>query len=361
MQLSEYWNNRYKFGGNSGYGSYGEQLKKKLGWLRGLEVSSITDIGCGDFNFSKNVLQMYPVPYNGYDISPHIIEQNKKLYPQYSFHTMDDPIVPADLVMCVDVFFHLMTDEAVEKMYQLLEKVWTKYLVVTAYERDEDVSEHVRIRKFPVERFGTPIVREIVEEDGKLYFYIFKKEQPLYIQNVSACLITKESTYPKEVLENVTQYGFGEILILTHSDSPYRKYELFNKSKFDWIYYQDDDCIAPIKEMAQQAGEGIALAIKPEHAGLYKDMRMSMGLGWGAFFPKSCLNVLKKYTDKYGEDELFKRETERILTYLNYPQKRVVLPIQDTPSAMAMDRLWRQPGHYENIKIVDERCASLVI
>lgn len=170
-----YWDNRYSFGGDSGYGSYGEQLKKKLDWICPLEFKTISELGCGDFNFGKSILERHPAEYIGYDISNVIVERNRRTYPNYGFLTYRGTIDPADLVMCVDVLFHIIEDSDVEKLLQSLEKAWTKYLVITAYERDESLDNHVRIRKFDPSRFGVPILREIVEEDGSLYFYIFKK------------------------------------------------------------------------------------------------------------------------------------------------------------------------------------------
>lgn len=181
------------------------------------------------------------------------------------------------------------------------------------------------------------------------------------MEKISLCLITKNSIYPKEILDHVSQFPWGEVLILTHSDSPFKKYELFNKANFDIVAYQDDDAICPWLPLFQQYKPGIInLIMKAEHFEAYKDKRYTMGLGWGAIFPKQLLQSLTKYTALYGEDELFKRETERILTYLNYPQNRIILPVMDLPSAYAADRLWRQPGHYENIKIVEERCKLLI-
>lgn len=181
------------------------------------------------------------------------------------------------------------------------------------------------------------------------------------LSQVSACLNTKEVIYPEQVLNSVVEYPFGEILILTHSDSPFRKYELFHKAKYDLIYYQDDDAICPIEEIAILSDPMmINIPMKPGHVEAYKNRRMTMGLGWGSIFPKSILTSLKKYTDAYGEDDVFKRETERILTYLNYPQNRLSLPIKDLPSAYAEDRLWRQPHHHEFAQLVEERCKNLI-
>ena len=156
------------------------------------------------------------------------------------------------------------------------------------------------------------------------------------LSKVSCCLITKDPVYPSEIIQHLSQYPFGEFLILTNSDSPYRKHELFAKTKHDLIYYQDDDAICPVKELAESANPDlINVAMKQGHFEVHKDNRATMGLGWGAIFPKVVLLSLKKYIDTYGEDDVFRRETERILTYLNYPQNRLVLPIVDLPSAYA--------------------------
>ncbi len=181
------------------------------------------------------------------------------------------------------------------------------------------------------------------------------------LTKVSCCLNTKEPIYLKVILDHISQFPFGEILILTHSDSPYRKYELFDKAKYDLIYYQDDDAICPIKELVEQSDpEMINVAMKPHHFEAYSNRRMSMGFGWGSIFNKSVLKALDKYREMYGEDDLFKRDTEKILTELVFPQNRLVLPIEDLPSAMAPDRLWRQSNHWDNMRIIEERCRVLV-
>lgn len=171
-----YWDARYSSGGDSGYGSYDIQLIKKLNWLKDLPVESISEFGCGDFNFGRNLMRLYPrASYAGLDISDVILNKNKERYPYQLFISSENELPPADLVLCIDVLFHVLEEEEVEEILGKLEKIFTKYLAITAYERNEEKDNHVRIRKFDYSRFGTPIVREIVEEDGDLYFYLFKK------------------------------------------------------------------------------------------------------------------------------------------------------------------------------------------
>src|SRR5436190_23471135 len=111
------------------------------------------------------------------------------------------------------------------------------------------------------------------------------------LNKISACLITKEERYPKEIFDEIQKIDFGEILILTGCDSPHRKQELFQKAKYDYIYYSDDDCIAPIADLLQQATpDVITCAMKPTHLRAYARSRIAL-LGWGSIFPKSAIQV----------------------------------------------------------------------
>lgn len=176
MRAVDYWNERYSAGGNSGYGSYGAALTRKIGWLKGLDIKTISEIGCGDLNLASNLLKEYPnALYNGHDISEMVVIKDREKYPLANITTELDLIPGADLVLCIDVILHILEDSEVEPLLQELDKRWTKYLAITAYERDETLDSHVRIRKFDPSRFGTPIIREIAEENGEMYFYLFKR------------------------------------------------------------------------------------------------------------------------------------------------------------------------------------------
>ena len=182
------------------------------------------------------------------------------------------------------------------------------------------------------------------------------------LNNITACLLTKEDTYPQVILDNVNNYPFKEVLIGTHSPSPYMKHELFKRVKTKYIFYCDDDAIVPIDKLLEKSKPNIInVGMKSGHYEAYQSSRATMGLGWGAIFPKSLLESLTKYTDKYGYDSVYQRETERIFTYLNYPQNRIVLDITDLPSAYAEDRLWRQADHELFKELAISRCRSLVL
>jgi hypothetical protein len=98
--------------------------------------------------------------------------------------------------------------------------------------------------------------------------------------------------------------------------------------------------------------------MKAQHLRAYACSRIAL-IGWGSIFPKSAIKVLDLYRAEHGEDFLYKRETERIMTWFNFPQNRLELPITDLPSAMAPDRLSMQPGHYDYIPMVEARCLAI--
>src|SRR5262245_33758843 len=116
---------------------------------------------------------------------------------------------------------------------------------------------------------------------------------------VSCILITKDPVYPRVILDWLQPVGFGEILIKTNCDSPHRKQELFAKAQFDYLYYNDDDCLPPAREVLAMADPNmITCAMKESHLRAYSRSRIAL-LGWGATFPKSTIKVLDLYRAKY--------------------------------------------------------------
>ena len=178
-------------------------------------------------------------------------------------------------------------------------------------------------------------------------------------KEVSLCLISKDPVYPQEILDSISQIPWGEIKILINSDSVSRRYELAKEAKFDLVAFQDDDCIIPWHDiLALSQPNMLNTPLKQGHFDAYKESISSL-MGWGSIFPKSLLSSLEKYVKIYGEDDVYKREADRIFTYLNFPQNRFVLPIIDLPSAWAADRMWRQNNHQESRLLAEVRCKNL--
>ena len=99
----------------SGEGSLPQHTR---GYVRFLEkyisdnkVNSVVDMGCGDWQFSKN-LRLGEAKYHGFDVVPSVIERNTRIYSTdqvcFSLYSGDPAELPsADLLIVKDVLQHL--------------------------------------------------------------------------------------------------------------------------------------------------------------------------------------------------------------------------------------------------------------
>ncbi|MDR3155301.1 MAG: tetratricopeptide repeat protein [Deltaproteobacteria bacterium] len=157
---SQYWNDRYMEGGNSGFGSYGRLADFKAETLNGFiaahGISSMAELGCGD----GNQLGLVRVGrYSGYDISPKAVEICADKYrhdPTKSFHVYD-PLGPplaqteqAELAVSLDVVYHLLEDDTYEAYMRDLFRLAGRFVAVYSNntEKTEDYSQHIRCHKF---------------------------------------------------------------------------------------------------------------------------------------------------------------------------------------------------------------------
>jgi len=183
----EYWEKRYYLGGNSGAGSYGKEVSDKIDIIVDLvkknNIKTILDVGCGDFNFGSILLPKIPgVKYKGLDISPQIIATNKLLHKGAEFEVFDWQNEKADLVICMDVLFHIIEDEDYEKLAKYLKKAHKKNLVVSqmgGFEKLPALAPHVNPRKMNKKsmfgKFKELIVMPLEGEVTTKDIYIFEK------------------------------------------------------------------------------------------------------------------------------------------------------------------------------------------
>ncbi len=102
------------WGCGSGPGSNAEVTKDYVKFLQDFfkqkHIKSIADVGCGDWQFSKNI-DFTGISYTSYDVASYVIERNQKAYaqPNVKFVLYDgdfDKIKSADLLICKDVLQH---------------------------------------------------------------------------------------------------------------------------------------------------------------------------------------------------------------------------------------------------------------
>lgn len=139
LMLRDYWNRRYKRGGNSGHGSIGKERIWKWSIIQQyvkIEDCSVLDLGCGDMTFWGDIR---PRAYIGLDYSAEIIAKNRAKYFGLNFYREDltKPRIttPAvDVVFCFDMLFHQPSTCNFLAVLSYLNSVDAKMLFLTNFE-----------------------------------------------------------------------------------------------------------------------------------------------------------------------------------------------------------------------------------
>jgi len=152
--MNEFWENRYKAGGNSGAGSYGEYAEHKAevinNYISKFEIKSISDFGCGDGN--QIILLKGYENYSGFDISEYILNICRERFVgmPMSFYGDILKLPEAELCLSLDVMYHIV-DEKDYKFYldQLFGKSKKYVLIFSSNVEDKTIySNYIRHRKF---------------------------------------------------------------------------------------------------------------------------------------------------------------------------------------------------------------------
>jgi SAM-dependent methyltransferase len=133
--MDNYWENRYKSGGDSGAGSYGEYAKHKAeiinDYINKYNIKTISDFGCGDGN-QISLFTGYE-NYMGYDISSYALylchekfKDNKKM----SFCSLISDLPEADLCLSLDVLYHIIDEKEYEEYLSLLFSKSKKHVLI---------------------------------------------------------------------------------------------------------------------------------------------------------------------------------------------------------------------------------------
>lgn len=149
----EYWENRYRYHGNSGAGSYGKLAEFKAeiinGFINEHNINNIIEFGCGD----GNQLNLFNIKnYLGFDVSDTIIKLCQDKFfdnPNYKFKNMSEYRgEKAELTLSLDVIYHLVEDSVYNDYMNKLFDASNKYVIIYASNKNEEHYIHVKHRKF---------------------------------------------------------------------------------------------------------------------------------------------------------------------------------------------------------------------
>jgi hypothetical protein len=152
---TDYWEQRYAEGGNSGAGSYNRLAEFKADFLNEFvarnDVQSVIEFGSGDG--AQLELARYP-SYVGVDVSRTAIDATRKRFARDRskrfLHTAEVASdLRAELSLSLDVIYHLVEDATFETHMTSLFSASSRFVVIYASNKDERAAvPHVRHRRF---------------------------------------------------------------------------------------------------------------------------------------------------------------------------------------------------------------------
>jgi hypothetical protein len=155
LTSDQYWEERYRLGGNSGAGSYNRLARFKSEVLNDFvyrtQIHSVIEFGCGD----GAQLELAECPlYLGVDLRITAIDMCRRRFrddPSKNFFTIDSlpSDATADLALSLDVIYHLVEDPVFDAYMSQLFKTARHFVGVYSSNEDRILPEkHVRHRKF---------------------------------------------------------------------------------------------------------------------------------------------------------------------------------------------------------------------
>jgi hypothetical protein len=154
---SDYWEKRYRSGGDSGAGSYNILAEYKAEIINEFvsknNIQNIIEFGCGD----GNQLKYFHFPhYIGVDVSATVVQKCRNTYQSDSskkFIVLSEyQNEGAEMSMSLDVIYHLVEDSIYLDYMQKLFAAAGQYVIVYSSNEDDHENnhdaEHVRHRKF---------------------------------------------------------------------------------------------------------------------------------------------------------------------------------------------------------------------
>lgn len=151
----EYWEQRYRNGGNSGAGSYSRLATFKAEILNDFVakrgIGTVIEIGSGDG--AQLTLAEYPA-YTGVDVSHVAVESTRRMFADDTskrfLHSSEVTATDrAELALSLDVIYHLVEDSVFESYLGQLFDSATRFVIVYSSNTEKFwTSPHVRHREF---------------------------------------------------------------------------------------------------------------------------------------------------------------------------------------------------------------------
>jgi SAM-dependent methyltransferase len=195
FRSNKYWEKRYAKGGHSGAGSYNEiaafKTKTINAFIKDYDIKKILDYGCGDGAQCEGIEVN---EYLGTDVSRTSINICEKKYendPTRNFIVFNKNNLPkieaykADLVLSLDVIYHLIEDKVFKKYMKNLFRFAEKYVIIFSTNHDERMNVHHKNRNFTKyidEHFKEWKLLSFIEnpfkgKDSMADFYIYEKSK----------------------------------------------------------------------------------------------------------------------------------------------------------------------------------------
>ncbi len=195
----DYWERRYKAGGDSGTGSSGPLAAFKADFLNALVarhgIGRVVEFGCGDGQ--QLSLAAYP-EYVGLDVSASVVARCQERFASdatkaffvYDANAFHDALglFRADLALSLDVIYHLVEDAIFARHLSHLFGAAGRFAVIYSSDVDRPVSAHVRHRHFSayveaqhpdwrmVERVPNPLPKDELGGAGsEADFFIYER------------------------------------------------------------------------------------------------------------------------------------------------------------------------------------------
>ena len=184
--MDNYWENRYKTGGNSGSGSYNEDAKFKAtvinNYIVKYGIKTISDFGCGDGN-QISLLSGFAL-YHGYDISNFIIDKNTVRFANTGnmfFYKNIKDLPESDLCMSLDVIYHLVGENDYEEYLTELFTKSKKYVLIYSTNRNSDANELSYCCHHIFTDWVDKNCKNFELVDNEKYLYRMKKSMKIYV------------------------------------------------------------------------------------------------------------------------------------------------------------------------------------